>query len=120
MTRAATSVFVAVVLVFVLLGGPCLACATVIVSGVNHNCCHAKKGCQERPPGSLGDCASAAVDLTKVEQVSAALVVLDPSGLKQPLKLEVNPLQLDASYLLTGPVPFSPGDLCLLNSILTI
>jgi hypothetical protein len=117
-TRATTSVFVALVLVFVLFGGPCLACATVMSSGVNHDCCP-KKACQQGPSGSLADCINPAVDLARVEQASApvfaSLSVMDKSW-----NLDVQPKQTDTNFLPPGAILHSPPDLCLLNSVLTI
>jgi hypothetical protein len=118
-TRATTSILVALVLVLVLLGGPCLACATAIVGGVNHNCCHPKKGCQEHPSGPLGDCVSPTVDLAKVEQASARVFV-SPSVLDQPWNSDVQPQQIDTDYAPPDPVLHSPPELYLLNSVLTI
>lgn len=119
MTRATTSVLIAMVMVFVLLGGPCLACAAVIAGGGNHNCCHPKKGCQEQPSNSLADCASPAVDLTKVEQASAYFSVNVPIQ-DQSWNSEVLLPQLDSDHVLSNPVLHSPPDLCLLNSVLNI
>lgn len=119
MKRATTSVLVALILVFVLLGGPCLACATVIAGGVNHSCCNPKKGCQEVPSGSPADCASPPVDLTKVEQaVAPVLIGICVAG--QSSNLDVQPRRMDADYFLPDPILHSPPDLCLLNSVLTI
>ena len=118
-TRATTSVFVALLLVFVILGGPCLACATVIAGGVNHDCCNHKKGCHDHPIGSLADCTSPAVDLAKVEQTFAHVFV-SLSVLNQPTNLEVQPRQTGSSLGPPRPILHSPPDLCLLNSVLTI
>ena len=115
MTRATTSVLIAMVMVFVLLGGPCLA----IAGGGNHNCCHPKKGCQEQPSNSLADCASPAVDLTKVEQASAYFSVNVPIQ-DQSWNSEVLLPQLDSDPVLSKPVLHSPPELCLLNSVLNI
>jgi hypothetical protein len=118
-TRATTSVLVALLLVFVLFGGPCLVCATVIAGGLNHGCCHPKKGCQEHPPGSLADCISPAVGLAKVEQASA-LVFVSLSVIDQSWNLDVQPKQSNTNLVLRGLILHSPPDLCLLNSVLTI
>ena len=119
MIRVTTSVFVALLLVFVLFGGPCLACATVITGGMNHGCCHSKKGCQEQPPGSLADCISPAVDLAKVEQGSGPAVV-SLSVLNLSWNLDGQPTQSDTNFVPPGLILHSPPDLCLLNSVLTI
>lgn len=119
MTRATTSVLVALLLVFVLFGGPCLACATVISGGVNHDCCPPKKGCQEHPSGALAGCISPAVDLAKVEQVSVPVFV-SLSVMEKSWNLDVQPRQSDTNYLPPGAILHSPPDLCLLNSVLTI
>ena len=119
MTRATNSVLVALVLVFVLLGGPCLACATAIVGGANHNCCHPKKSCQEHPSGSLADCVTPAADLAKMEQAPVHVFV-SLSVLDQSWNFDVQPQPLDTDYIPPDPVLHSPADLCLLNSVLTI
>ena len=120
MTRATTSVLVALILVFVLFGGPCLACTAVVVGGVNHNCCHPKKSCQEPPlSGSLADCVIPAVDLAKMEQASAHVFV-SVSVLDRTWNSDVQPQQLGADYVPPDPVLHSPPELYLLNSVLTI
>jgi len=118
-TRATSSVLVALLLVFVLFGGPCLACATLIAGGVNHDCCPPQKGCQEHSPGALAGCISPAVDLAKVEQASA-YVFVSPSVMDKSCNLDVQPKQIDTNLVPPGPVLHSPPDLCLLNSVLTI
>jgi hypothetical protein len=118
-TRTTTSVIVALMLVFVLFGGPCLACATVIAGGVDHSCCKHQKGCQEGPNGSPADCVTLAVDLAKVEPASAGVfqspLILDGSSIP-----ELQPAQVAAEQLSPHLVPHSKPDLCLLNSVLTI
>jgi hypothetical protein len=118
-TRATTSVLVALLLVFILLGGPCLACARVIAGGLNHDCCPPQKGCQQQPSGSLAGCISPAVDLAKVEQASA-YVFVSPSVIDKSWNLDVQTKQSYKSLVPPGSIPHSPPDLCLLNSVLTI
>jgi hypothetical protein len=118
-TRATTSVLVALVLLFVLLGGPCLACASVIAGGVNHGCCHSKKGCQERRSGSPADCISPAVDLAKVELAYSSVAVNLPV-LDLGVDGDIQPLPPNVNSVLPDPILHSPPDLCLLHSVLTI
>ena len=118
MIRATTSVFVALLLVFVLFGGPCLACATVLAGGANHSCCNPKKGCQEKTHGSLADCISPAVDLANVEQASGPVFV-SLSLLSQSSNLDDQPQSI-TRIVPPGLILDSPPDLCLLHSVLTI
>jgi hypothetical protein len=118
-TRATTSVLVAMILVVVLLGGPCLACASVMAGGVNHSCCHAKKGCQKPLSGSPADCISPAVDLAKLEQSSVPLAAYFPA-FDAGWNVDIQPPLLNSDLDLPDPVLHSPPDLCLLHSVLTI
>jgi hypothetical protein len=117
-TRATTSVFVAAILVFVLFGGPCLACASLFAGGVNHSCCDPKNGCGDHSSGSPTNCAPN-VDFTNVEQPSASIVV-SFAVLDVGRNVDIRTPQLNAAFGLSDPVPHSLPDLCLLHSVLTI
>lgn len=115
--RATTSILVALLLVFVIVGGPCLACAAILVGGANHNCCHPQNGCQERIPGSVSDCITPLVDLAKVEQASAPVLV---SVLVSAPSWNFEAPQSAGGDDPLDPILHSPPDLSLRHSVLTI
>jgi hypothetical protein len=117
-TRAAP-ILVALVLVFVLFGGPCLACATATTQSMGHDCCRHKKDCQESRYGSSSGCVSIAVDLANAE-LAPALILVGPIKLSPADAFEIALRQPAMNTILRESILHSPPELCLLNSVLTI
>ena len=116
MTRATISIVV-LLLAFVIVGGPCLACAAILAGSSSSGCCHTQKDCQQRLPGSVSDCVTPPVDLASLEQVPAPVLV---AILVVNEVWNFEPPQFDTHQVSPDPVLHSPPDLCLRNSVLTI
>jgi hypothetical protein len=116
--RAIISIVAAMALVAILAGGACAACWAPIQKA--SHCCNPAGHCTK--PGKTPvhpECASRPVDLGSVEQV-ATHVVLIVEPVAEPAPAEI---MRTVSYNESPPLdkdPYSPLDLCVLNSVLTI
>src|SRR5579862_4588600 len=115
--RGVTSFVLALAVTGLLLAGPCLACAKLVKQSPHSGCCTPVRHCQDPGPRPVqAACASPAVDLSTAKQatpvpVAAPLLVAHHA----PVVVLRNtfPLAPDVG-------PYSPPDLYLLHSVLTI
>ena len=106
-------------LIVVLLGGACLACSKVLAGQPLHRCCQTGSHCPMPVKNAKHQhCSGPASDLPSANHVAKVVsndVVFDARPAHGDLPAAPLPRMSAAS-----DIPFSPPDLCLLNSVLTI
>lgn len=122
MQRTLTSLGVILALIVVLTGGSCLACSDMLSKAKQHDCCKKSSHCpmpMKKAPVHE-ECASPATDLSRVEHSLNAM----NTPVAAPSEALFESIVRDPLPRISPPggafVPYSPPDLCLLNSVLTI
>jgi hypothetical protein len=123
MIRSITSVVAALAVIAVLVGGACASCWASPQKGMPAgHCCNQSGQCEK--PGKAPvhkECASPAVDLMTVEQSNSHPVKIAPALIAIPAAAVIDYQQSTSRE--TTPQrtdPYSPPDLYLLNSVLTV
>lgn len=121
MIRAITSIALTVALLAISMAGPCLACpAPTKASPESGSCCH-HGSCQKptQAPAPQGcatpDLASTPIELAWTQTAHAIYGVLAPVAMAHVTAVTPRPAMRVALV-----DPYSPPDLCLLNSVLTV
>ena len=117
MIRAITSIVAASALLAILTADACAACWAPVQKATH--CCHPAGHCDTagKTPAHR-ECASQAVDLGSVEQPAAHVVIIEPVSYPAPVAIVSVAPHFD--WRLSDTDPYSPPDLCVLNSVFTI
>lgn len=121
MKRSILSLGVMIALIAVALVGPCLACSTKVQSAPVSSCCHHNDGCQKPGKAPASErCSFTASNPATVQQISTLLLNIVGATVAPGPFMHADPGAVRGPETLRAGIPYSPPDLCILNSVLNI